>query len=79
MTDLTPKGIVDFKFPDGDLPTAKAHLRLWNWRMRDGAHEAVLARFIAMTEREAAGELDHWANTPLGQYPTGSAGADTAL
>lgn len=67
MTDPTPKDIVDFWFPDGDAPTAEEHIRLWNWRMRGGAHEAVLARFTEVTERAAAGELDHWATTPLGR------------
>lgn len=67
MTDPIPKDIVDFWFPDGDTPTPEEHIRLWNWRMRGGAHEDVLARFTDVTERAAAGDLDHWADTPLGR------------
>ena len=36
MTAPTPKDIDDFWFPDDDAPTAKDHIRLWNWRMRGG-------------------------------------------
>lgn len=42
-------------------------MRLWNWRMRGGAYEEVLTRFSAITARAAAGDLDHWADTPMGR------------
>ncbi len=35
--------------------------------MRGGAHDEVIARFTGLTERAAAGELDHWAATPQGR------------
>ena len=67
MTGPTPKDIVDFWFPDGDAPTPEEHVRLWNWRMRGGAHDEVVVRFSGLTERAAAGDLDHWAETPIGR------------
>lgn len=60
--DYTPEEIVAFWFPDGDAPTADEHMRLWNWRMRGGAHEEVVTRFSDLTKRAAAGDLDHWAD-----------------
>lgn len=65
--DYTPEDIVAFWFPDGDTPTADEHMRLWNWRRRGGAHEEVIARFSDLTTRAAAGDLDHWAATPMGR------------
>jgi uncharacterized protein (DUF924 family) len=65
--DYIPEDVVAFWFPDGDAPTADEHMRLWNWRMRGGAHEEVIARFSDLTTRAAAGELDHWADTPMGR------------
>ena len=62
-----PEDIVAFWFPDGDAPTADEHMRLWSWRMRGGAHDEVAARFSDLTTRAAAGEFDHWANTPVGR------------
>ena len=59
--------IVAFWFPDGDAPTADEHMRLWNWRMRGGAHEEVIARFSNLTTRAAAGDLDHWSAAPMGR------------
>lgn len=67
MTDPTPDDIIAFWFPDGEAPTPEEHIRLWNWRMRGGAHEAVVAGFSAVTERATAGVLDHWAETPIGR------------
>ncbi|MFN0115516.1 MAG: DUF924 family protein [Paracoccaceae bacterium] len=62
-----PGDVIAFWFPDGADPTEEEHLRLWSWRMRGGAHEAVLARFSGLTERAASGALDHWAETPEGR------------
>lgn len=67
MTEPTPEDVVAFWFPDGDAPTLDEHIRLWNWRMRGGAHEAVVARYSGLTEAAAAGALDHWADTPQGR------------
>lgn len=67
MISETPEHIVAFWFPDGDAPTGDEHLRLWTWRMRGGAHDAVVSRFSDLTERAAAGDLDHWAQTPMGR------------
>jgi uncharacterized protein (DUF924 family) len=65
--NLTPDDVVAFWFPDGDAPTADEHVRLWNWRMRGGAHEEVVRRFTDIAQRAAAGDLDHWADTPRGR------------
>lgn len=65
--DLTPQDIIDFWFPDGADPDPQDHVDLWIWRMRGGAHEEVIARFTGITERAAAGDLDHWADTPTGR------------
>jgi uncharacterized protein (DUF924 family) len=62
-----PRDVVAFWFPDGAAPAADEHVRLWTWRMRSGAHEDVVARFTDLTMRAAAGELDHWADTPVGR------------
>ncbi len=67
MTDPTPEDIVSFWFPDGEAPMPEEHIRLWNWRMRGGAHEEVVSRFSGLTERAAVGDLDHWAATPQGR------------
>lgn len=42
-------------------------MRVWNWRMRGGAHEEVVTRFSDLTRRAAAGDLDHWPDTPMGR------------
>lgn len=65
--DCLPDDIIAFWFPDGDAPTAEEHMRLWNWRMRGGAHEEVIRRFSDLTTRAAEAELDHWADTPIGR------------
>ncbi len=67
MTQPTPRDILAFWFPDGDAPAPEEHIRLWNWRMRGGAHDAVVAQFCDLTARAAAGDLDHWAETPQGR------------
>lgn len=62
-----PKEIVDFWFPDGPDPSPEDHLDLWVWRMRGGANNDVMARYVALTERAANGDLDSWSETPLGR------------
>ena len=67
MADVTAREIVDFWFPDGPEPEPKAHVNWWMWRMRGGAHDAVVARYADVTRRAIGGEFDHWAETPLGR------------
>ncbi len=67
MTAITPDEVISFWFPDGDAPSAEEHVRLWSWRMRGGAHEAVISRYSDLTEEAAAGALDGWAETPRGR------------
>lgn len=67
MTRFTPQDVVAFWFPEGEAPTREEHVKLWNWRMRGGAHDEVVARFSDLTASAAAGELDHWAQTPQGR------------
>ncbi len=62
-----PADVVAFWFPEAADPTAEEHVRLWAWRMRGGAHEAVIARFTDLTERAASGALDHWADSAQGR------------
>jgi uncharacterized protein (DUF924 family) len=63
----TPEHVVAFWFPDGDAPSAREHQRLWNWRLRGGAHDELVTRFSALTVRAAEGGLDGWAQSPLGR------------
>jgi uncharacterized protein (DUF924 family) len=65
--DITPEEVLAFWFPEPAQPDPEAHLALWVWRMRGGAHEAVVERFTELTRRAAAGGLDGWARTPTGR------------
>ncbi len=69
MSELTatPEDIIAFWFPDGPNPEPKAHIEHWMWRMRGGAHEAVIARYSDLTRLAATGGLDHWAETSTGR------------
>ena len=61
--------VLDFWFPEGralDIDPDR-HAELWRWRMHGGADGAIAARFGPLTERGAAGALDHWAGTPEGR------------
>lgn len=61
--------VLDFWFPEGqrlDIDPAR-HAEHWRWRMHGGADGAIAARFGPLTERGAAGALDHWAKTPEGR------------
>lgn len=62
-----PEDIVAFWFPDGQAPDAREHQRLWHWRNRGGAHAAVVARFSQLSTRALAGDLDGWAQGPVGR------------
>ncbi|MFT7520910.1 MAG: hypothetical protein ACI9MC_003061 [Kiritimatiellia bacterium] len=60
-------GLLDFWFPADAGDTLPIHKEYWMWRMRGGADDAVIERFSALTERAAAGDLDHWAASPRGR------------
>lgn len=51
----------------GPDPEPAAHLDHWVWRMRGGAHRAVIDGYSDTTKRAVAGDLDHWAATPRGR------------
>jgi uncharacterized protein (DUF924 family) len=65
--EITAGMILDFWFPDGPDPEPDKHLELWMWRMRGGAHEAVVEGYSAITAQAAEGKLDHWAETARGR------------
>ena len=65
--------VLDFWFPEGralDIDPDR-HAELWRWRKHGGADGAIAARFGPLTERGAAGALDHWAGTPEGRLAQG--------
>lgn len=64
---IDPKGIVDFWFPEGPNPEPKEHMDRWIWRMRGGADDEILERYVEVTERATKGEFDDWSATPLGR------------
>ena len=37
------------------------------WRMRGGAHEAIIERYSYLADQGAKGELESWASTPTGR------------
>lgn len=63
----SPDDILAFWFPDGPDPEPEAHPKHWVWRMRGGAHRAVIDGYTDLTKRAAAGEIDQWATTPNGR------------
>ena len=65
--EVTPREIIDFWFPDGPNPEPKAHMDLWAWRMRGGANSEILSKYTDATESAAQGQLDSWAEEPLGR------------
>ena len=65
--EITPDEIVEFWFPDGPAPEPEKHQDLWVWRMRGGAHNAVVERYSEITKRAAEGDLDGWAETARGR------------
>lgn len=64
---MTPDDVLAFWFPESAKPDPAEHVALWVWRMRGGAHDAVIARFSDLTLRAAKGDLDGWAETPRGR------------
>src|SRR5262245_34652675 len=59
--------VLDFWFPAGVGADLDTHRQYWEWRMRGGAHAAIVERFSQVTERAARGELEAWAGTPRGR------------
>ncbi|MGB3540109.1 MAG: DUF924 family protein [Mesorhizobium sp.] len=61
--------VLDFWFPEGQGPDIEApvHQAHWFWRMQGGADGEIMVRFSELTERAAAGGLDHWAQEPHGR------------
>jgi uncharacterized protein (DUF924 family) len=64
---VTPEEIINFWFPDGPNPEPKRHMDLWMWRMRGGANDDIMAKYVEVTERAALGNFDDWAETPMGR------------
>jgi uncharacterized protein (DUF924 family) len=59
--------VLDFWFPAGAGVDLAIHRQYWEWRMRGGAHTAIVQRFSEITEHAACGELEAWARTPRGR------------
>src|SRR5262245_34949302 len=59
--------VLDFWFPAGVGADLETHRQYWEWRMRGGAHAAIVERFSQLTECAARGELAEWAQTPRGR------------
>lgn len=59
--------VIRFWFPDSLEEDVETHGRHWAWRMRGEADKEIVARFRDLTERAAAGVLDHWASDPQGR------------
>ncbi|MFW8565809.1 DUF924 family protein [Orrella sp. 11846] len=61
--------VLDFWFPEGRSLQidSTTHKDYWFWRMRGGADNEIVDRFSDLTEKAAAGHLDHWASEPDGR------------
>jgi len=59
--------LLDFWFPADAGKDLQTHKRYFEWRMRGGADDDIVARFTAITGQAARGDLDRWAETPLGR------------
>ncbi len=55
VAEITPDHILDFLFPDGPNPEPEAHLNHWIWRMRGGAHQAVIDGYSDLTKSAVLG------------------------
>jgi len=65
---FTPQEVLDFWFPgDSIAASAEAHSAFWFSRMQGGLDDAIIADFPDLTLAAARGELDDWAETPLGR------------
>lgn len=64
----TPERVLDLWFPeDGHWTCADRHQTFWQTRMYGGMDEVICRDFAGLTRAAAAGELDHWAETPRGR------------
>lgn len=63
---LTPEHVVASWFTCGDAPSVQEHGRLWNRRLRGGAHHELAARVSAHISPAAAGELNLGRKTRCG-------------
>jgi len=60
--------VLEFWFADRDLSEPTLDSRMTRWFGSDAQFDDELAkRFGALTEQALAGELDHWADEPLGR------------
>jgi uncharacterized protein (DUF924 family) len=64
----TPETVLDLWFPqDGHWTSPDRHRAFWETRMYGGMDEVICCDFAGLTRAAAAGELDHWAETPRGR------------
>lgn len=67
-TTHSPEQVLDLWFPDsGHQNDLERHGAFWDARMQGGMDAIICERFGALTEAAAAGQLDHWAETPRGR------------
>jgi uncharacterized protein (DUF924 family) len=63
-----PEEVLGLWFPDnGHQFDIDRHRAFWDERMQGGMDAVIVARFAAMTEAAATGQLDHWSKTPRGR------------
>jgi uncharacterized protein (DUF924 family) len=63
-----PETVLDLWFPqDGHWTSPERHNAFWQTRMHGGMDEVICRDFAGLTRAAAAGELDHWAETPRGR------------
>ena len=68
METHTPDSVLALWFPeDGHWTSPEAHRAFWDTRMQGGMDEVICRDFAGLTRAAAAGELDHWAETPRGR------------
>jgi uncharacterized protein (DUF924 family) len=64
----TPERVLNLWFPeDGHWTSPERHKAFWQTRMQGGMDEVICREFAGLTRAAAAGELDHWAETPRGR------------
>jgi uncharacterized protein (DUF924 family) len=64
MADETPEEVLRFWFPDSLGEDPEALVGQFQWWFAGGADAAIIARFTALTDRGARGDLAAWAGTP---------------
>src|SRR5690625_6171957 len=67
--DAPWQSVLEYWFPEGrqlDVDPA-VHGKHWQWRMRGGADQEVVARFSPLAAEGASGRLDAWAAHPEGR------------